>query len=205
MASTDNSKVYTALGTSDPETGEAEGVFVGFSDEPPSGASSGEQPHLYFLNCCCDFRRAVLVFNGITIILRLFLMIALAVIASYVVNHVDEVEAAMDDDEAKQALETAVDSGMVPLLEAVLDVLWGVGIVFAGIAVYGALQFKRWAIVTALWFYGVCLVITILALDVPDTLFYGLAVYAHWHMNKLMKAEIMTDENYHNIASCCGK
>lgn len=85
MASTDSNKAYAPLGASDPETGEAEGVFVGYADfvdELRSGAS-GER-HLYFLNCCCDFRRAVLVLNSISIFLRLALMIVFAIMASYV-------------------------------------------------------------------------------------------------------------------------
>ena len=204
-----SSKAYNPLETQDDvESGDAAtaGVFVGYADFGNElRSSAGSERHLYFLNCCCDFRRAVLVLNGISILLRVFLMIFFVALANYTTNHLDEVEAAIDDDQLQETVDMVVTSGMMPLVEAIMGVLWGIGIVFGGIAIYGALQFKRWAIVTALWFYGFALVVVILGLDFVDGIFYGLAVYAHWHMAKLMKAEIMTNENYHNIAACCGK
>ena len=179
---------------------------IRFVDEPNIVAVAVDQPHLYFCGCCCDFRRAVLTFNIISILLRVFLIVALFFIG-LVINedNLDQLEAGIDDDEAKQGLEEIVKSGMFPLLEAVADILWTVGIIFSGIGIYGVLKFKRWAVITSMYFYVFGLVVCAFVLDIIDVVIYGLGFYAHFYMAKLMKEGIMTDENYHKIAGCCGK
>lgn len=165
-----------------------------------------DQPHLYFCGCCCDFRRAVLTFNAISITLRVFLIVVLFLFGLAVnEDNLDQVEAGIDDDQFKQGLDAIVKSGMFPLFEAVADILWTVGIVFSGIGIYGVLKFKRWAVITSMYFYVFGLVLCAFVLDVLDVIIYGLGVYAHYYMAKLMKEGIMTDENYHKIAGCCGK
>lgn len=218
---TSNSGTYTPLPIhgEDPETG-VKAVYIG-SSEPNHALrfedelqihNAGQQQHqqnqqqqnLYFFGCCCDFRRAVLALNTMWIVLRLSLMIGILVMASVAANNLDEFEDAIEDDQVKAQVETAVESGLLPVLEAVFEFFVSIGIVFGAIGIYGALKFKRWAIVTPLWFYGFCLFVSILSLDLLDASLYGICVYAHVRMLSLMKEGIMTDENYHKIASCCG-
>lgn len=179
------------------------GTPQGFSDEDLDFRNTANH-HMYFCGSCCDFRRAVLVLNGISIALRVLLMVIFAILGVYVSKNSDAVEDALEDDDAKEQFDTMLKSGYLTVLEAVLEVLEMVAIFFAAAGIYGALKFKRWGIVTALSFYGFCLVVTVIMLDVVDALFYGLCLYAHICFLKLMKANIMVDENYHNIASCCG-
>lgn len=175
----------------------------GFSDEDFDFRNTANH-HMYFCGSCCDFRRAVLVLNGISIALRVLLMVIFAILGYYVSKNSDEIQDELDDDEAKDQFDMMLQSGYLTIFEAVLEVLEMVAIFFGAAGFYGALKFKRWGIVTALGFYGFCFFLTVIMVDVVDALFYGLCLYAHICFLKLMKAGIMVDENYHNIASCCG-
>ncbi len=167
--------------------------------------SSNSARHLYFLNCCCDFRKAVIMLNVLTIVMRILFIIIFFALANYATNNLYEVEAAIDDDALRGTVETVVESGMMPIVEAIVGVLGSIGIAFGGVAVYGAVWFRRRAIVVALWWYVFCLVMVCVALDILDAIFYALLVYAHWNMAKLMRDGVMTAANYSTIAACCGK
>jgi len=48
------------------------------------------------------------------------------------------------------------------------------------------------------------LFVGIVTFDIGNIIVSALFLYPHYFMHKLMKAGIMTDYNYHKIASCCG-
>jgi len=172
------------------------------NDASAAGFDSA-QHHTQFLGCCCDFRRAVLAINGISIFLRIVLMLGLAVGARFVKTHLAEIEAEIDDDAVEKELDLDVKSGGLAVMETVLEFLETLFVFFGVAGIYGALKFKQWGIITAMGFYGFGLLVTMLSFDFWGAQFYGLCVYAHYNMLLLMRAGIMTESNYHRIATCC--
>mmetsp|Transcript_43529 Transcript_43529/g.47215 ORF Transcript_43529/g.47215 Transcript_43529/m.47215 type:complete len:250 (-) Transcript_43529:267-1016(-) len=171
--------------------------------EEGNGDSSGRSSHL-FLNCCCDCRRAVLIVNGIAIGLKILSMIVVGILGSYLTKNIDSIEAEMADDEFRKELDEMMKEGMVPVLEAFLDILAIVGIGLAMCGIYGALKFKKWGIITAGSTYALGLLLGLLTLDFFTVTLSALCLYPHVIMYKEMKEGIMTELNYHKIARCCG-
>lgn len=159
--------------------------------------------HLLFCNCCCDHRRAVLVVNGITIGFNIIGMIFVAIMASYVGKNLDDIEADLEDDERKE-VDAFVKEGGVAMLEFLIEAFGIVSIGLHCCGIYGALNFKQWGIITAGVTYAVALLLGVISLDFSTIIMSGLFLYPHIFMYKLMKEGIMTDYNYHKIASCCG-
>jgi hypothetical protein len=167
--------------------------------------------HMYFCGCCCDFRRAVLVVNGISIVLRILLMVGVAILPSYVAKNLDDIESTINDDETRKQVDTFAKSGNLVVLAAIVEVVEVVAIGFAAIGIYGALKFKQWGIITALTFYAFSMLLVMMSIRADNIIpsfvnlsFAAVFVYPHVCMLILMRAGIMTNSNLHNIAKCCG-
>ena len=160
--------------------------------------------HMMCCNCCCDFRRAVLIVNGISIGIKLLAMMGFAIVASYVEKNIDDIEADMDDDEAVKTLDSFVKGGFLGMFEGIVEFLELISIGLYACGIYGALKFKEWGIITAAGAYAFQLLIGIIMVDFGNIIVTSLILYPHWYMLKLMRAGIMTEYNYHKFASCCG-
>lgn len=160
--------------------------------------------HMLCCNCCCDFRRAVLIVNGIGILLKLLEMLGIALIATYVSKNVDSIENDMDDDDAVKTLDSIVKGGLLGMFELIIEVLETITIGLYACGIYGALKFKEWGIITAACAYSFQLFIGIISMDFGNIIVTALFLYPHYFMLKLMRAGIMTEFNYHKFASCCG-
>lgn len=160
--------------------------------------------HLLFCNCCCDHRRAVLAMNVITIVFKILGMIFVAVGASFVGKNLDEIEADLEDDEVRKELDGFVKEGGLAIVEILVEVFAVVSIGLHCCGIYGALNFKQWGIITAGSTYAISLLLGVITLDFGNIILSGLFLYPHIFMVKLMKEGVMTDYNYHKIASCCG-
>jgi len=170
------------------------------NDEFPNSANH----HVLCFNYCCDFRRAVLVVNGISIVIKLLLMLGVAVGVSYLTKNLDVIEADIVDDDARQQVDLVVNSGGIVVFEAFIETFEMISIGLHACGIYGALHFKRWGIITAGSTYAISLFVGIVTFDIGNIIVSSLFLYPHYFMHKLMKAGIMTDYNYHKIASCCG-
>jgi len=164
---------------------------------------NSSEHHMLCFNRCCDFRRAVLVVNGISILLKFIVMISAVIGVSYVNNNLQEIEYDMDEQSGQQ-LDAFVKSGGMKMFEALLEILETVAIALHACGIYGALKFKQWGIITAGATYALQLLGGLFMMDVGDIIFSALCLYPHIYMYKLMEAGIMTDINYHKIANCCG-
>ena len=164
-----------------------------------SDQSSGTtNHHMYFCGMCCDFRRAILVVNSISIVWYTLLGIFICLEMDFIV---DDMKEDVDDDTFSKDLDNPAFTSM---LEAMLLVKVIVGILIGVLGIYGACQFKQWALITAASFYGIFLAVDLFTFEIVFMLFNALMLYPHICMIQLMKADIMTETNYHNIASCCG-
>eukprot|EP00536_Pseudo-nitzschia_multiseries_P018667 jgi/Psemu1/316142/fgenesh1_kg.2864_\ len=160
--------------------------------------------HLLFCGVCCDHRRAVLVVNAITIGFQILSMIVVAIVATFVTNNLNEIEQDMNDDEMRKDLDGFVKEGGLQVVESIVDAFAVISIGLHSCGIYGALQFKQWGIITAACSYSVSLLLGLFTLDIANLLMSGLFLYPHIFMLKLMKEGVMTDYNYHKIATCCG-
>ena len=176
---------------------------IRFDNEPQIPAENEE--HIYFFGCCCDFRRAILSLSLVSIILRLLIMLGTFLYTLYVSEKRAEVAAMVDDDGIKYGLEHGIAMESIMIMEILVDLAMALIIIFDVIGIYGALKFKRWAIITSLTFYSIFLVLSVFILDLINGIICGIYVYAYISMLKLMTKGIMIDENYHKIAGCCGK
>mmetsp|Transcript_13864 Transcript_13864/g.28122 ORF Transcript_13864/g.28122 Transcript_13864/m.28122 type:complete len:218 (-) Transcript_13864:255-908(-) len=168
------------------------------------GLSNTRNRDFLFCGVCCDYRRAVLVVNGITIGLLLMDMILVAIMTSYVEKNLPGIEHDISDDMVRYQLDGFVKEGGMQFTEAFVDGFGIVSIGLHGCGIYGALQFKQWGIITAGCTYAVFLILGIFSTNFPAVVMNSLFLYPHYYMLKLMKEGIMTDYNYHKIASCCG-
>jgi hypothetical protein len=159
--------------------------------------------HMLFCGCC-DFRRAVLAINGITIVFKIIMMIVVAIMASFVTKNLDDIEKDMDDDQVRKTADDFVKGGGMEILEAVVEIFGIISIALHLCGIYGALKFKQWGIITAGSTFALSFLFGLLSMDIGAMIFAGLGLYPHYFMYQLMKEGIMTDYNYHKIASCCG-
>lgn len=170
----------------------------------PNPSTDPKDHHMYFFGVCCDFRRAVLTLNAISIALRLLVMVLIAVLAKFVTENLEDIEEDIYDDDFRNSLDVTIKSGYMVIIEMFAEVIEFCAIVFGAIGLYGALKFKFWAIITAVSFYTFALICSVFIVDFLDMIFYIICLYAHFSMLRLMRAGIMTDENYHKVARCCG-
>jgi hypothetical protein len=151
--------------------------------------------HTKCFGLCCDFRKAVLVVNAIAIVIRIVQMAGVVYIA-YMVDSLNN----FDDD----AFATSGDTDLAVAFLAIFEI--AIGLCLNCIAIYGALKFKRWAIITGLIYYSCGLLRSLLFtgyVDVLSLILNVLFLYPHFYMFRLMSAGIMTKSNYPNIAQCC--
>lgn len=160
--------------------------------------------HTQCFNSCCDFRRAVLIVNGITIGFKLLAMIGVVFFVNYMNNNLEDIEADMNDDQVRKQVDEMFKSGQVAGFEWLFEIIEFVSVALHACGVYGALKFKRWGIVVAGTMYALSLVTGIFSMDIGNIIVSGLMLYPHVCMYNLMKEGIMTPHNYHKIASCCG-
>lgn len=168
------------------------------------GFPNASNYHTICCNCCCDFRRAVLIVNGITIGLKLLIMMGFAILVSYVGKNLDDIEEDMNDDEFRKSFDSFFKSGSVAGLEAFVEVLETISVGLHACGIYGALNFKQWGIITAGTMYALSLLLGLFSMDIGNIVVSGLCLYPHICMYNLMKAGIMTPYNYHKVATCCG-
>ena len=156
--------------------------------------------NLYFCGCC-DFRKAVFVFNLIALAVALVTAFVLPVMLNQqeFVDQVEENYQEQFDDATGQNLDPRAVGRLV-------EVKMIANILVSALGVFGAWKFHKWALITTATAYGVFTVLDLLA-GIPGLViawYWALAMYPHIMMIKLMDAGIMTEENYPNISSCCG-
>mmetsp|Transcript_14577 Transcript_14577/g.40510 ORF Transcript_14577/g.40510 Transcript_14577/m.40510 type:complete len:211 (-) Transcript_14577:259-891(-) len=160
--------------------------------------------HLLFCGVCCDHRRAVLVVNAISIAFRLLAMIIVVIGASFFNKNLDEIEAEVTDDQYRKQLDEFAKEGGIQIVEAIFEFFFAISILLHACGIYGALQFKQWGIITAASTYALSFLSALISMNLLDIIMSGLFLYPHIYMLKLMREGIMTDYNYHKIATCCG-
>ena len=178
------------------------GLNISGSEEPNSSSSSSSS-HL-FCNCCCDCRRACLVINAISIVLKIVMICIVGIGGKYISNNIQQIETDIDDDAYRKQVDQFVEEGGIQIVETVVDFFSMISIGLHICGIYGALQFKQWGIIVAGSTYTVSLLFGVLALDFGAVVMGGLFLYPHIMMYKEMKEGIMTEYNYHKIAHCCG-
>lgn len=196
----------TNIFSEDPEKQLVQGFEI--NDEIPTSEHTTGY-HTKCFGVCCDFRKAVLVVNAIFIVISTVEMAGIVILSKYLADNLDDVEANIQDDTVRQQVDTFAKSDNATKIVVLLEISMMVGIFFYSIAIYGALKFKRWAITTALVWYSYSLFMQLVLLfmgfgGVLGLILVGLSVYPHFYMLRLMKAGIMTESNYPNIAKCCG-
>jgi hypothetical protein len=177
------------------------GLNISGSEEPHSSSSSAS--HL-FCNCCCDCRRACLVLNAISIVLKIIMICIIGIGGKYISNNIQQIETDIDDDAYRKQVDQFVEEGGIQIVETVVDFFSMISIGLHLCGLYGALHFKQWGIIVAGSTYTVSLLFGILALDFGAVVMGGVFLYPHLMMYKEMKEGIMTEYNYHKIAHCCG-
>lgn len=160
--------------------------------------------HTLCFNCCCDFRRAVLIVNGISIGLKLMAMIGVVFFVHYLNDNLDDIENDIDDDSTRKQVDSMFKSGQVAGFEWFFEILETVGVAIHACGIYGALQYKQWGIIVAGSAFALQFVIAFFSMDFGSIVVSALMLYPHVYMLILMKAGIMTPQNYHKIANCCG-
>lgn len=154
--------------------------------------------------CCCDFRRAVLIINGISIGMKLLIMMGVAIVFSYIGENLDDFEKDIDDDDTRQTVDTFFTSGTGLGVEILFDTFESISIGLHACGIYGALKFKKWGIIVAGVAYALQLLSGVISADFGNMVVSSLFLYPHVQMYNLIKVGIMTDYNYHKVASCCG-
>ena len=178
------------------------GLNISGSEEPNSSSSSSSS-HL-FCNCCCDCRRACLVINAISIVLKIVMICIVGIGGKYISNNIQQIETDIDDDAYRKQVDQFVEEGGIQIVETVVDFFSMISIGLHLCGLYGALHFKQWGIIVAGSTYTVSLLFGVLALDFGAVVVGGVFLYPHIIMYKEMKEGIMTEYNYHKIAHCCG-
>jgi len=160
--------------------------------------------HLICCNCCCDFRHAVLVVNGISITLKLMIMLGIVLGGSYVEENLDDIESDIQDDDAREKMDSFVKGGGMALHEEFLEAFETISIVLHVCGIYGALCFKKWGILTAGAGYVIQILLGMSILDFWSIALGVAFLYPHYFMHKLMVEGVMTESNYHKLTRCCG-
>lgn len=193
--------MYTPDGPGDVGGSSQFGVASGNAVSSPPAPGSG-RVHLYF-NYCCDCRRAVLAVNAISITWNLIMLIVFNVYLNYMGSHPDQIESNMSEEEA-QKFDQFAKGGQLQFVEALIDAFTFVAIFMHACGIFGALKFKKWGIAVAGSAYAVSFTLNLLSFNVPNMILAGALGYPHYFLIKEINEGIMTDYNYHNVASCCG-
>lgn len=181
--------------------------------QPMSFESSGENfspevmtgnQHTVCFNVCCDFRRAVIIVNGITIGIKILTMAGLAIVIHYVNDNIDDIEKDIDDDAIRKQVDEFVKSGGLTGYEWIFETIDTVSIGLHLCGIYGALMYKQWGVIVAGSLYALQVMVATFQGHFLVLLIGGMMLYPHIYMIKLMQEGIMTPHNYHRVATCCG-
>ena len=123
------------------------GLNISGSEEEPHSSSSSTS-HL-FCNCCCDCRRACLVLNAISIVLKIIMICIIGIGGKYISNNIQQIETDIDDDAYRKQVDQFVEEGGIQIVETVVDFFSMISIGLHICGLYGALHFKQWGIIVA--------------------------------------------------------
>jgi hypothetical protein len=200
-----NKEAFLPLATAEPD----DLAVPMYSPDGPFGAASGSAAapgnrgnHLY-CNYCCDSRRAVLSVNIISIVINIVLLLVVNVGLNYMSKHPDEIEQNMSEEDAKN-FDAAVKNGGVQMAEAFWDAFLVIAMFMHACGIYGALKFKKWGVATAASAYVISFLLNLIGFDFINLVIAVALGYPHYFLIKEINEGIMTDYNYHNVASCCG-
>lgn len=150
-----------------------------------------------FLFCGCDMRRAVIIFNTITIIVA-SLAATLYMIDSHLVDTMYE---NFDDDEFQAAADVLnaplLAAGPYFLAVAIGKVAWGI------IGILGAYRFEHAMVGFGSMSYFFDLALSIFMLNWIGLGYAVLMLYPHLVLIKEIHDGYMCAENYHNEQHCC--
>lgn len=185
--------------------------------------------HVRFFHCCCDFRKAVMLVNGLTVAWELIALVGLLYEFSFVYQFKDMIDEALDSGLSGNIGDDAFNTGgldqlptlddvadVVGMIEAMFGVFFFVAIGLNASGIYGALYYKEWGVITAGMVYFVRLVLALIVLIYIDTakwnltkytvgkvLIICLQLYPHVFLVRQMRTGIMTPSNYHKVKQCC--
>ena len=186
-----------------PDQGSRQEVAVasGSAVAPPPAPGAGRN-HIY-CNFCCDCRRAVLAVNAISIIWKIIMLVIVNILLEYMNDNREDVEANMSDAD-KEEFENLVQGGNMKIIELIVDILTFISIAFHACGIYGALKFKKWAVAVGGSAYAIWGALALIQFRIVDVILAAALGYPHYFLIKEINEGIMTDYNYHNVASCCG-
>jgi hypothetical protein len=179
------------------------GSYDPFSNAHGSGSSSSDRESHVFCGFCCDLRRAVLILNSITATFHFLMMIGMFAGFSFLNHNSDSIVDAMDDDVAKEQFESWAEHGNFKAIEALVGILFIGSIAMHGCGIYGAYKFEMWGVVTAAISYAISCLLGLISLNFLHVIVAGVFLYPHVVMIKEMQEDIMTEDNYSSVSSCC--
>jgi len=198
-------KGFSTIDAEDPEQTVTPLSVEGFDDEVATNRANGDNFHLLCCNSCCDFRRAVMAVDGLFVGFRILAIVFLVTVGSDLFAlALQQAELNTQDDEVREQLEAFDTEKGIAIIEIVMVLVEVITIGLFSCGIYGALKFKRWGIIAAGCAYFVELLFALFSLNIGGAILLSCMLYPHWQMNNLMKAGIMTPDNYHNIDNCCG-
>lgn len=143
--------------------------------------------------CCCDTRKAIFVVNLVSLCLYGLGLLSFWALAAA------QKQAGQKDDDAVQAALSEVDGVKIGLTIATLLV----GMVCNGVAIYGASNFNRIAIIIGGSWYIFEVVRSIAFFDAGSAVMAAFFLYPHVVFYWEMKRGIMTRESYPQEKHCC--
>ena len=146
--------------------------------------------------------------NSITIVVSFILGLLFFIsVRLYGSEIKDSIINAVDDDEAEEAFEGMDDdafNAMLATFLSVFEVFMLFAIIIHGFGVYGAIKYKRWAVIIAALSYGLPFAGAVFQFQIVPVIIGALFLYPHVVFLDEMKKGIMTEYNYPNVATCCG-
>jgi len=180
----------------------------GFNDDELEPITEGQ--HLLFFGCCCDFRMATMIINGIALgiqtITLIGTIIGFSMLSSTNDNFLNDMQDQFDDDAVIESL-SDVNSGVGGLIgtaAAFVVIVEIITIARTAIGFYGAYKFKNWALITNAVFISISLLSDLSDLShlfILPFLLDALWLYPHVMMIHLVRKRIMTPSNYRR--NCC--
>jgi len=181
----------------------------GFNDDELEPITEGQ--HLLFFGCCCDFRTATMIINGIALgiqtIILLFTIIGFSMLSSANDSFSNEMKDQFDDDAAIESLSDINSGGLIGTAAAFVEIVEIFTIAHTAIGFYGAYKFKNWALITKAVFVSIKLLSDLYHLRIWFSMFIlpflldALWLYPHVMMIHLVRKRIMTPSNYRK--NCC--
>ena len=191
---------YTPL----PSSGNGGNPNVGFTGIGSDSRFTGPGGNHIFCGCCCDTRRATLIINGISVVMKFITMILLFVGVKFIEKNYEQIEADMSNDEDRKQFDLMVHNGTFELFEGFTDLFLFFSMLMHICGIYGALKFKPWAIIVAAVAYGLGLLLALLSMSIFQIVFMGLFLYPHIILLKEIQSGIMSEMNYEHVVHCCG-